>query len=223
MDIKNTAITATMVIQSLVKLLENEDVDISSVKFKVGSEGDGYESPEFKLEKLIDLAYEGLEKIKQQATHEGSDLRFEQEDDAVWVFSGDSHQGTEISHLITSHIDDYNEDDVRLICHYAANEIDRLRAKLAKANPAWISISERMPNEGEEVFVHHFGHVVQATKDEKYLGGFKQRNCYGWEAVSSYISHWIPTNVELPQSFNFYYENDAKQKAMIEAQEQSHD
>lgn len=64
-----------------------------------------------------------------------SDLRFEQEDDAVWVFSGDSHQGTEISHLITSHIDDYNEDDVRLICHYAANEIDRLRAKLAKATP----------------------------------------------------------------------------------------
>ncbi|MDR0238103.1 hypothetical protein [Acinetobacter sp.] len=64
-----------------------------------------------------------------------SDLRFEQEDDAVWVFSGDSHQGTEISHLITSHIDDYNEDDVRLICHYAANEIDRLRAELTKATP----------------------------------------------------------------------------------------
>ncbi|MDN5433187.1 MAG: hypothetical protein L0G10_05990, partial [Acinetobacter sp.] len=70
-----------------------------------------------------------------QATHEGSDLRFEQEDDAVWVFNGDSQQGAEIIHLITSHIDDYNEDDVRLICHYAANEIDRLRAKLAKATP----------------------------------------------------------------------------------------
>ena len=71
MDIKNIAITATMVIQSLVKLLENEDVDISSVKFKVGSESNGYESPEFELEKLIDLAYEGLEKIKKQATPEG--------------------------------------------------------------------------------------------------------------------------------------------------------
>lgn len=103
--------------------------------------------------------------------------------------------------------------------------IDDLNIQLkdAKATPEWILISERMPKEGEEVFVHHFGHVVQATKDEKYLGGFKQRNCYGWEAVSSYISHWIPTNVELPQSFNFYYENDAKQKAMIEAQELSHD
>lgn len=71
MDIKNTAITATMVIQSLVKLLENENVDISSVKFKVGSESEGYESPEFKLEKLIDLAYEGLEKIKEHAIPEG--------------------------------------------------------------------------------------------------------------------------------------------------------
>lgn len=145
MDIKNTAITATMVIQSLVKLLENEDVDISSVKFKVGSEGDGYESPEFELEKLIDLAYEGLEKIKQQATHEGSDLRFEQEDDAVWVFNGDSQQGAEIIHLITSHIDDYNEDDVRLICHYAANEIDRLRAKLAKATPQGFVLVPKQP------------------------------------------------------------------------------
>lgn len=73
-----------------------------------------------------------------------SDLRFEQEDDAVWVFSGNSHQGTEISHLITSHIDDYNEDDVRLICHYAANEIDRLRAKLAKATPEVLDAPARV-------------------------------------------------------------------------------
>ncbi|WP_111860672.1 DUF551 domain-containing protein [Acinetobacter sp. CFCC 10889] len=88
------------------------------------------------------------------------------------------------------------------------------------AVPEWISITERMPNEGDEVLVHHYGHVVQATKDKKYSGGFKQRNCYGWEAVSSYISHWMPKNIELPESFHFYYENDAKQKA-IEAQEQN--
>ena len=73
-----------------------------------------------------------------------SDLRFEQEDDAVWVFSGDSQQGTEISHLITSHIDDYNEDDVRLICHYAANEIDRLRVELAKATPEVLNAPARV-------------------------------------------------------------------------------
>jgi len=96
-----------------------------------------------------------------KATPEGSDLRFEQEDDAVWVFSGDSHQGTEISHLITSHIDDYNEDDVRLICHYAANEIDRLRAKLAKATPEGFVL---VPKEPTEI-------MYLAGFDEKQMGG----------------------------------------------------
>lgn len=72
MDIKNTVITAQMVIHSLVSLLENENVDISSVKFKVGSDGAGYESPEFELEKLIDLAIGGLGEIKEaQAVPEG--------------------------------------------------------------------------------------------------------------------------------------------------------
>lgn len=66
-EMKNTAITAIMVIQSLVKLLENENVDISSIKFKVGSKDDVYESPEFELEKLIDLAIDGLDGLKQQA------------------------------------------------------------------------------------------------------------------------------------------------------------
>lgn len=87
-----------------------------------------------------------------------SDLRFEQEDDAVWVFSGDSQQGTEISHLITSHIDDYNEDDLRLICHYAANEIDRLRAELAKATPEGFVLVPREPTE------------------KMYLAGFEAKN-----------------------------------------------
>lgn len=72
MDIKNTVITAQMVIHSLVSLLENENVDISSVKFKVGSDSAGYESPEFELEKLIDLAIGGLGEIKEaQAVPEG--------------------------------------------------------------------------------------------------------------------------------------------------------
>lgn len=65
MDIKVTTTTAKMVIESLVKLLENENVDISSVKFTIGSESNGYESPEFELEKLIDLAVNGLGEIKQ--------------------------------------------------------------------------------------------------------------------------------------------------------------
>ncbi|XZW26158.1 hypothetical protein ACT43K_00930 [Acinetobacter baumannii] len=60
-------------------------------------------------------------------------LRFEQDDGAVWVFDGDSHQGTEISHLMMMHSDEYNEDELRVICHHAACEIDRLRAELEKA------------------------------------------------------------------------------------------
>ena len=65
MNIKNTAITAKMVIHSLLALLENENVDISSVKFKVGSDGNGYESPEFELEKLVSLAIDGLVGIEE--------------------------------------------------------------------------------------------------------------------------------------------------------------
>ncbi|MFL1609877.1 hypothetical protein [Acinetobacter baumannii] len=60
-------------------------------------------------------------------------LRFEQDDGAVWVFDGDSQQGTEISHLMMMHADEYNEDEIRVICHHAACEIDRLRAELEKA------------------------------------------------------------------------------------------
>ncbi len=93
----------------------------------------------------------------------------------------------------------------------------------AQAVPEWIDVSDRLPEEGEEVFVHHYGHIVQATRDKKYSGGFKQRNCYGWQSVSSYISHWMPKSIELPERYHFYYENDAKQKAMIEAQEPAND
>ena len=60
-------------------------------------------------------------------------LRFEQDDGFVWVFDGDSQFGTEISHLMMMHADEYNEDELRVTCHHAACEIDRLRAELEKA------------------------------------------------------------------------------------------
>lgn len=88
----------------------------------------------------------------------------------------------------------------------------------AQAVPEWISTSERMPEEGEEVFVHSYGQVRQATRDSSWVGGFKERNCYGWQAAYSQ-SHWMPKNIKLPEQYHFYYENDVKQKAMIEAQE----
>ena len=66
MDIKNVAITAKVVIESLISLLENENVDVSSIKFKVGSASEGYESPDMEFGKLIDLALKGLEEAKTQ-------------------------------------------------------------------------------------------------------------------------------------------------------------
>ena len=60
-------------------------------------------------------------------------LRFEQDDGFVWVFDGDSQFGTEISHLMMMHADEYNEDELRVICNHAACEIGRLRAELERA------------------------------------------------------------------------------------------
>ena len=92
----------------------------------------------------------------------------------------------------------------------------------AQAVPEWISVKDQLPPEGTEVLVHSLGQVQQATRDSSWSGGFKVRNCYGWQAAYGQ-SHWMPKSIKLPESFNFYYENDAKNKAMIEAQEQSHD
>lgn len=96
------------------------------------------------------------------------------------------------------------------------------QAAKARAVPEWISTSDRMPKEGEEVLVHSLGQVRQVTRDSKWAGGFKERNCYGWQAAYGQ-SHWMPKNIELPGEYHFYYKNDAKQKAMIEAQEPAND
>ncbi len=102
------------------------------------------------------------------------------------------------------------------------NQGEALAGAKAQAVPEWISTSERMPEEGEEVLVHNLGQVRQVTRDSKWAGGLKERNCYGWQAAYSQ-SHWMPKSIELPKQYHFYYENDAKQKAMIEAQEPAND
>ncbi|TPT23115.1 DUF551 domain-containing protein [Acinetobacter baumannii] len=84
-------------------------------------------------------------------------LSFEQDNGAVWVFAGDSQFGTEISHLMMMHADEYSEDELRVICHHAACEIDRLRAELEKAKaqavPEWISVEVQMPESLRNVLV----------------------------------------------------------------------
>ncbi|MDA4861918.1 hypothetical protein PGK19_10505 [Acinetobacter baumannii] len=114
-------------------------------------------------------------------------LRFEQDDGAVWVFDGDSQQGTEISHLMMMHADEYNEDELRVICHHAACEIDRLRVELEKAKaqavPVWISADFMKPDEGNLVL------GISTTKLAKF-------NVYQVVALDEFdecaINYWMP-------------------------------
>lgn len=94
-------------------------------------------------------------------------LSFEQDNGAVWVFAGDSQFGTEISHLMMMHVDEYSENELRVICQHAACEIDRLRAELEKAKAqavpneiineiqSWIAVqsTQAMELDGEEFVV----------------------------------------------------------------------
>ena len=70
MDIQSTAISAKLVIQSLIKVLENEGVDAHSIKFKIGSAEEGCESEDLDFGKLIDLTLKELEEAKAQAVPE---------------------------------------------------------------------------------------------------------------------------------------------------------
>ncbi|MDX7932010.1 DUF551 domain-containing protein [Acinetobacter baumannii] len=119
-------------------------------------------------------------------------LRFEQDDGAVWVFDGDSQQGTEISHLMMMHSDEYNEDELRVICHHAACEIDRLRAELEKAKAQavleWISVEDRMPESLRNVLV-----LIDANpvKDQNQM-----------------VAHFIPKFTEEYHGDNDWYDYD---------------
>ncbi len=83
--------------------------------------------------------------------------------------------------------------------------------------PEWIPTSESLPEEGVEVLVHRYGQVIQATKDSEYSGGFKERNCYGWQATYG-VTHWMPKNFKLPEHCSYYYNDEHPYKeTMVEA------
>jgi|GEM_PF-5289882 len=73
-----------------------------------------------------------------------NNIRVEKEDGAVWVFKGESLQGTEISHLMMMHADEYSLAELKEICYFAAVEIDSLHASLAK-EPAKLEGSVVVP------------------------------------------------------------------------------
>ncbi|WP_180086224.1 DUF551 domain-containing protein [Acinetobacter sp. YH12103] len=70
MDIKNTIISAEVVIESLITLLKNEGVDISSIQFSIGSKEKGTESDDMSFESLIHLTLSWLNEAKAQAVPE---------------------------------------------------------------------------------------------------------------------------------------------------------
>lgn len=69
MNIQSTITSAKVVIESLIALLENEDVDISSIKFRVGNQEEISQSKDMSFEALINLTLKELEKA--QAVPEG--------------------------------------------------------------------------------------------------------------------------------------------------------
>lgn len=83
--------------------------------------------------------------------------------------------------------------------------------------PEWISTRDYLPEEGVEVLVHRYGQIIQATKDKGYAGGFKERNCYGWQATFD-VTYWMPKNFKLPDSYSFYYNDEHPyRETMLEA------
>ncbi|MDC4796956.1 DUF551 domain-containing protein [Acinetobacter baumannii] len=141
-------------------------------------------------------------------------LHFEQDDGAVWVFAGDSQFGTEISHLMMMHADEYNEDELRVICHHAACEIDRLRAELEKAKaqavPEWISVKDGLPSYEESVLIKTNKGTVQGYlfQDEEYSemeGEYIKLDCWQDEFHDdlieySDVTHWMPLPTALSES-----------------------
>lgn len=121
-------------------------------------------------------------------------LRFEQDDGAVWVFDGDSHQGTEISHLMMMHSDEYNEDELRVICHHAACEIDKLRAELEKAKaqavPTWISVEDEWPPTDIMVLICWVD-APDVTPEQDYMTIDEDLNSVWANYQNDPPSHWM--------------------------------
>lgn len=121
-------------------------------------------------------------------------LSFEQDDGFVWVFAGDSQFGTEISHLMMMHADEYNEDELRVICHHAACEIDRLRAELEKAKaqavPTWISVKDEEPPTDTMVLIC-WSDAPDVTPEQDYMTIDEDLNSVWANYQNDPPSHWM--------------------------------
>lgn len=66
----------------------------------------------------------------------------------------------------------------------------------------WIRVEDDLPKNGEEVLIRSMERQIrQATRDTGYSGGWKQRNCAGWECVShceTFVTHFMRINIQQP-------------------------
>ena len=99
---------------------------------------------------------------------ESKELSFDTQDfpKEVWVFDADNlDQGTEISHLMMSHAEQYTKDELLEICRQASMVIDQLRAELAKAQavPNLGELQERIA--GHQYYHDEHGHMIVDMDD----------------------------------------------------------
>lgn len=63
MELKFTAMTAQVTIESLVHLLKNSDINFGSTKVVVANTQGGYQSPEIPLENLVNITLNDMHEI----------------------------------------------------------------------------------------------------------------------------------------------------------------
>ena len=112
----------------------------------------------------------------------------------VWVFDVDNlDQGTEISHLMMSHAEEYTKDELLVICRKAAMVIDQLRTDLAKSQAVqeWISTEDQMPPIDETVLVC-WEYTPDIEPEKEYTTIDENLDEYWPNCQDEPPTHWMP-------------------------------
>ncbi|MFN4186689.1 MAG: hypothetical protein ACK4FN_01525 [Acinetobacter johnsonii] len=112
----------------------------------------------------------------------------------VWVFDVDNlDQGTEISHLMMSHAEEYTKDELLVICRQASMVIDQLRTDLAKAQAVpegFVSVEDKLPIDGQDIIAFDaIKHCV--FKDGEFLQGYFEPDTGHEYTEPVDVTHWI--------------------------------
>ena len=123
---------------------------------------------------------------------ESKELSFDTQDfpKEVWVFDADNlDQGTEISHLMMSHAEQYAKDELLEICRQASMVIDQLRTELAKAQavPEWFDYTKQSPQMDGNYQIFIKGEQITA----KWVSRFGFADPIEGDALrQELITHW---------------------------------